>query len=47
MKAKTVVKITLEEIKKQLEKDKILKDYYYFVEPEEVKKIVKEVNYEK
>ena len=40
MKAKTIVKITLEEIKKQLEQDKILQEWYYFIEPS--KKLVKE-----
>ena len=46
MKAKTIVKITLKEIKKQLEQDKILESWYYFVPIEEVKKLVKENNYE-
>ena len=45
MKAKTVVKITLEEIKKQLEQDKILESWYYFVPIEEVKKLVKGEKY--
>ena len=38
------IKQTLEEIKKQLEKDKIFQEYYYFIEPEKIKK--KEKKYE-
>lgn len=37
-----IVKLTLEEIKKQLEQDKILESWYYFVSSENVKKLVKE-----
>lgn len=37
-----IVKLTLEEIKKQLEQDKILESWYYFVPSEEVKKLKKE-----
>ena len=34
-----ILKELLIELKKQLEEDKILQDYYYFIEKEEVEKI--------
>ena len=40
-----IEKLTLEEIKKQLEQDKIFQEYYHFVEPEKIKK--KEKKYDK
>ena len=36
-----IIKLTLGEIKKQLEQDKMLESWYYFVSSEEVKKIRK------